>query len=105
MSLRAPLFSLIPEETMRVARAAFPQGNVYMRMRDELGPIYDNAQFADLFPPRQGGHSCRVWAPNLCGLRRARPMYAVEDDRARDHAAAARAACGTPGCARAPDEA
>jgi transposase len=50
MSLRTPLFSLIPEETMRVARAAFPHGNIYMRMRDELGPIYDGAQFADLFP-------------------------------------------------------
>src|SRR6266545_373144 len=49
MSLRVPLFSLIPEETARVAQAAFPNGNVYMRMRDELGPIYDNAQFADLF--------------------------------------------------------
>jgi transposase len=50
MSLRAPLFSLIPEETARVAQAAFPNGHIYMRMRDELGPIYDNAQFADLFP-------------------------------------------------------
>ena len=50
MSLRAPLFSLIPEETVRVAQAAFPNGNVYMRMRDELGLIYDNALFADLFP-------------------------------------------------------
>jgi transposase len=31
-----------PEETMRVARAAFSRGNVYMRMRDELGTIYDD---------------------------------------------------------------
>jgi transposase len=50
MSLRAPLFSLIPKETDRVAHAAFPNGHIYMRMRDELGLIYDNAQFADLFP-------------------------------------------------------
>ena len=50
MSLRAPLFSLIPEQTARVAQAAFPNGHIYMHMRDELGPIYDNAQFADLFP-------------------------------------------------------
>ena len=27
----------IPEETERVARAAFPNGNVYLRLRDELG--------------------------------------------------------------------
>ena len=50
MSLRAPLFSLIPEETARVARAAFPNGHISMQMRDELGPIYPNDQFRALFP-------------------------------------------------------
>jgi len=40
----------IPEETARVARAAFPKGNPYMRMHDELGPIYSNPMFAHLFP-------------------------------------------------------
>jgi transposase len=50
MSLRAPLFSCIPDETARVARAAFPKGNPYMRMYDELGPIYSNPLFAHLFP-------------------------------------------------------
>ena len=42
----------IPEETQRVARAAFPKGNLYMRMRDELGEIYQDASFAELFPGR-----------------------------------------------------
>ncbi len=50
MSLRAPLVYSIPEETARVARAAFPKGNPYMRMRDTLGPIYTNPEFAHLFP-------------------------------------------------------
>lgn len=50
MSLDAPLFSVIPSETARVALAAFPKGNAYMRMRDILGPIYTNPDFADLFP-------------------------------------------------------
>lgn len=50
MSLRAPLVYLIPEETARVAQAAFPKGNPYMRMRDELGPIDTNPEFAALFP-------------------------------------------------------
>jgi transposase len=50
MSLRAPLFSRIPDETARVARAAFPKGNPYMCMYDELGPIYTNPLFAHLFP-------------------------------------------------------
>lgn len=50
MSLHAPVFTLIPEETARVARAAFPNGHIYMRMRDQLGSIYHNSDFAHLFP-------------------------------------------------------
>jgi transposase len=42
----------VPEETMRVARAVFPRGNVYMRMHDELGAIYDDQLFTPLFPAR-----------------------------------------------------
>ena len=42
----------IPEETQRVARAAFPNGNRYMRMRDALGELYSDEQFAALFPNR-----------------------------------------------------
>jgi len=49
MSLRTSLDSTIPEETVRVARTAFPKGNVFMQMRDALGPFYTNAQFAPLF--------------------------------------------------------
>jgi len=29
----------IPEETIRVARAAYRKGNVYIKMRDALGTI------------------------------------------------------------------
>jgi transposase len=39
----------IPEETTRIARASFPKGNTYMRIRDELGNIYDDSKFAGLF--------------------------------------------------------
>jgi transposase len=49
MSLPASPDFPIPEETVRVAHAAFPKGNVFMRMRDALGPIYSNPQFARLF--------------------------------------------------------
>jgi transposase len=42
----------VPEETQRVARAAFPKGNGYMTMRDELGSIYEDAEFAELFPAK-----------------------------------------------------
>lgn len=46
---QTPEFTVIPEETARIARAAFPKGNPYLRMRDELGPIYNNQQFTSLF--------------------------------------------------------
>src|SRR6266545_6516369 len=49
MSLPTPLHSVIPAETVRVARAAFPKGNVFMRMHDELGSLYRHPQFAALF--------------------------------------------------------
>jgi transposase len=40
----------IPEETARVARAAYPKGNIYIKMRDALGTIYQDESFAHLFP-------------------------------------------------------
>ena len=40
MSLPALLDDIIPEQTIQVARAAFPNGNPYMHMRDALGPFY-----------------------------------------------------------------
>ena len=52
MSLNPQTSYPIPEDTQRVARAAFPKGNLYMRMRDELGEIYQDATFAELFPGR-----------------------------------------------------
>jgi hypothetical protein len=35
-----------------VARAAFPKGNAYLRMHDELGRLYADRDFAALFPTR-----------------------------------------------------
>ena len=42
----------IPEETARVARAAYPKGNLYMKMHDALGTIYQDESFAHLFPQK-----------------------------------------------------
>src|SRR5262249_55383884 len=54
MSLNPCPMDPVPPETARVARAVFPKGNRYMTMRDELGVIYANDLFADLYP--QVGH-------------------------------------------------
>lgn len=40
----------IPEETIKVAKAAFPMGNMYLSLRDTLGPIYEDGMFQDLYP-------------------------------------------------------
>ena len=39
-----------PAETARVARAIFPDGNLVMRIYDELGLLFQDRDFADLFP-------------------------------------------------------
>jgi transposase len=52
MSLQSHPIDPIPVETARVARAAFRKGNLYLRLRDELGNLYADEQFADLFARR-----------------------------------------------------
>jgi len=52
MSLRPQTVPPVPEETARVARAAFPKGNLYLQLRDEIGILFDDADFDDLFPTR-----------------------------------------------------
>src|SRR5438105_3130618 len=42
----------VPEETARVAHAAFPTGNKYLRLQEELGSIYEDEAFTKLFPTR-----------------------------------------------------
>jgi transposase len=50
MSLKPQAISPVPEETARIARAAYPKGNVYLHMRDELGTISEDESFAHFFP-------------------------------------------------------
>jgi transposase len=40
----------VPEQTTRVARSAFPKGNPYLTLRDQLGGIFQDDDFADLYP-------------------------------------------------------
>jgi transposase len=42
----------IPEETARIARAANPKGTLAMWLRDELGALYRDEEFVDLYPER-----------------------------------------------------
>lgn len=44
----------IPVQTVQVAHAAFPKGTLAIRVRDALGEVFCDAQFAELFAAR--GH-------------------------------------------------
>jgi transposase len=42
----------VPAETARVAKACFPPGHPYLRLSDELGTLFCDQDFADLFAVR-----------------------------------------------------
>ena len=42
----------VPAGTAQVARAAFPNGCLAIRLRDALGELFEDAQFAGLFATR-----------------------------------------------------
>src|SRR5919205_4629243 len=52
MSLSPSQLYSVPTQTQRVARAAFPKGSLCLRLSDELGTLFDDQDFADLFPPQ-----------------------------------------------------
>src|SRR5690349_5564305 len=54
MSLHPQPIEPVPDETARVARAAFPKGNLCIKLRDEFGTFFsdDLEFFAPLFSKR-----------------------------------------------------
>ena len=50
----------IPQETARVAQAAFPKAHSYLRLADELGPLFTDETFEALFPTH-GQPACSPW--------------------------------------------
>lgn len=60
MSLHPQPLAEIPLDTIRVAQSAFPKGNIYLRMRDELGVFYEDKSFRHLFSP-QGQPAYTPW--------------------------------------------
>jgi transposase len=49
MSLPRDGLHPVPVETARVAHAAFPDGNVYLRLRDEVGTLFDDELFTAVY--------------------------------------------------------
>lgn len=52
MSLKVLPIPPVPEETARIVRACFPHGTLVVQLRDALGTLYSDEDFADLFPTR-----------------------------------------------------
>jgi hypothetical protein len=52
MSLQPEPIGSIPAETVRIARAACPKGTLAMRLRDRVGSLFEDEQFAALYPRR-----------------------------------------------------
>jgi transposase len=50
MSLHPHVIEPVPDETARVAHAAFPKGHPYLTFRDVLGTIFQDEDFTALFP-------------------------------------------------------
>src|SRR5262245_19918637 len=50
MSLHPQPIAPVPEQTVRVAAAAFPKGNPSLTLRDQLGTIFQDEDFATLLP-------------------------------------------------------
>jgi transposase len=86
MALRPHALEPGPEETARVARAAFPQGHPYLTLRDALGTIFQDDDFTDLYS-HEGQPGLSAWRLALVTLRQFRETrsdrQAAESVRAR----------------------
>ena len=60
MSLKPEPIGPIPQETARLAKAVFPEGSPFIKMRDELGTLYQDEMFAPLFP-KDGQPALAPW--------------------------------------------
>ena len=49
MVLHPQIKKSIPSLTQEIARKAFPDGNLYMTLRDKLGTFYNDEDFTELY--------------------------------------------------------
>src|SRR5260221_10539375 len=86
MSLKPEPIGPVPPETARLAKVVFPEGCPWMKMRDELGTLYQDEMFATLFP-KEGQPALAPWRLALVTL-----MQFTEglSDRQAAHAVRAR---------------
>jgi transposase len=61
MTLRPQSLPPVPAATAAVVRAAFPNGTLYVDLRDEFGLLYDDQLFVDLYPAQGRPVSVAPW--------------------------------------------
>ena len=52
MSLHPQAIGAVPEETARIAQLALSKANLCVRLREVIGPLYEDTLFVALFPHR-----------------------------------------------------
>ena len=67
MSLEPRSDDGVPELTARVVRPAFPRGTLAVRIREALGPLFADEDFAAAFP-RVGPPTASAWALALVSV-------------------------------------
>lgn len=60
MSLQPQPINPVLLQTAHVAKAAFSKGNTFMLLRDTLGSLFTDADFAELFP-NKGQPALPLW--------------------------------------------
>jgi transposase len=85
MSLHPQSIPPVPEITAQIAQAAFRNGNLYLTMRQELGTLFTDEDFAAVYP-RRGRPAWTPWRLALITL-----MQFVENLSDRQAADAVRA--------------
>lgn len=85
MCLQIKAVSAVPELTERIAQAAFPKGNFCLKMRQEMGTLFTDQDFAELYSKR-GQPALAPWQLALVTV-----MQFVEDLSDRQAAEAVRA--------------
>jgi transposase len=86
MLLPSQLLPSVPDDTARVARAASRRGNPYVLLRDRLGAVFADADFADLYP-RLGQPAYAPWRLALVTLMQFRE--GLSDRQAADESGTA----------------
>src|SRR6266571_9205424 len=86
MSLHPHIIAPVPDETARIAHAAFPKGHPYLTFRDVLGTIFQDEDFTALFP----AWGQPAWSPWRLALVTIMPLREHLADRQAAEAVRAR---------------